>query len=138
MRQVMVVLLCGMAIVGRAGEIAAWEIEGIELADGTYDASYTLPASTTAQHVAVAELTLPLNVNESTTSGQYGFKIAVGSEETTLAGAITAGHYLQVTVTADADYLLNLSSLKMKGLKTVKAAVTGLWRWMRAFFHFEQ
>ena len=115
MKQVVIVLLCGVAVAGRADEIAAWEIAEIELDDGTYDASCTLPASTTAQHVAIAELTLSLNVNESTTSGQYGFKIAGGSGETTLAGAIAAGHYMQFTMTADADYLLNLSSLEMKG-----------------------
>ncbi|MBL7076601.1 MAG: hypothetical protein ISS31_03925 [Kiritimatiellae bacterium] len=97
--------------------VAGWEVTGIDL-DDNYSAPYTIGADTTATHVLSAEISLPYSVVRSTSTNKYGFKISGGSEQTTLGGAITAGHYIEVTMTAVDLYGFNLSSLEINGEAT--------------------
>lgn len=98
-----------------AATVAAWNIEGVELDDGAHTPPYTLGANTTAQHIASATLSLSSSVNRSTTIDQYGFKISVGNEQSTLAGAITAGHYIEIAIEVADAYYMHLSSIDLFG-----------------------
>lgn len=102
--------------------LVAWDVEGVDVADGTgideSSSPFTFTAGTRAGNISDAELTLSSAVNPSTSADQYGFKISAGDEETTLAGAITSGHYLQFTIEVASGYQVNLTSIEMNGEST--------------------
>lgn len=114
-------LFAGMLLfapcVARADILAGWDVDGVDVADGTgideSSAPYTFTAGTQHANVAEAKLTLGSGVNPSTTAGQYGFKVSDAKDS--LADAITANHYIEFTLEAEAGYVLNLSSLEMNG-----------------------
>ena len=102
-------------------ELASWDVADVELDgdpsgidDSPANSPYTF-SGTLGSNIAGGALTLSATVNRSTSVGQYGFKVSGGSEESTLGGAITAGHYLQFTVTAANGFLMNLSNIEMNG-----------------------
>lgn len=95
-----------------AVELTAWDVDGIDLDDLT--TPYTING-TTAANIASSALTLSGTVNNSTSINQSGFKIAVVDQQTSLSGAITAGHYFQFTLTASPGFVLNLTSIEMNG-----------------------
>lgn len=98
--------------------IAAWDFNGVDVADGTgLDAAgspYLMSAGTTLAGLDTAALTLG-TVNPSTAGSTYGFKISTGSESASLSEAITANHYIQFSLSATAGHLMNLSSLDLFG-----------------------
>ena len=106
-----------------ASVLAGWDVNGIDL-DGPSapnSAPYTYSASL-GSNISAADLTLSSAVNRSTTSSKYGFKVAGGNEQATLAGAISAGHYFQFTITAAPNFLMNLTSIEMNGESTGNGA----------------
>ncbi len=120
--------LLGAQSPARGAELATWDVDSVEL-DGDPSGIDDSPASspytfsgTLGTDIAEGELTLSSTVNGSTTSGQYGFKVSGGNEESTLSGAITAGHYIQFTVTAANGFLMNLSNIEMKGQSSLTGA----------------
>ncbi len=102
----------------RAEIIAAWEVSGLELDDGTHLAPFVVAAHTAATHMAMAEVSLSYSVNRSTTADKYGFKISDSYEQTSLAGAIAAGHYMEFTLATDDDYAVTLNTLEIRGEST--------------------
>lgn len=102
-------------------ELIQWDVDGVDV-----EASLTSPdfsfAGTTGTNIASGELTLSSSVNPSTSSNEYGFKITGGEEETTLAGAITAEHFLQFTMDAESGFVFNLESLEINGQSTSSGA----------------
>lgn len=76
---------------------------------------FTFSAGETQTNVQSAQLTLSSSVNPSDSTGQYGFKISGANEQTSLSGALTAGHYMDFSITAAPGFVLNLSSIEMNG-----------------------
>jgi hypothetical protein len=112
----------------RAAVLVSWDVDGVEL-DGDPSGIDDSPASspytfsgTLGTNIGGGELTLSSTVNGSTASGQYGFKVSAGNEESTLSGAITAEHFIQFTVTAANGFLMNLSNIGMKGQSSATGA----------------
>jgi len=110
-------LLC-VPIVGIADVLAGWDVAGVKLNDGSHTAPYVLVANTSAVHVVTAVISLSSNVNPTTSVDQYGFKISGVNETNSLAGAIEAGHYIEITVAAAKNHVLSLTSLEMNGEST--------------------
>jgi len=108
-------------LVSEAAPVAAWDMNGVDLDDGSHVSPYVIDANQITSHVAVAQISLSTNVNPTMTVNQYGFKISGVDEQTTLAGAILAGHYIEITLTASSTHRLNLTSLEMNG----QASATG-------------
>jgi len=77
-----------------------------------------IAAHTAALHVAGTSVSLPYTVNRSTSTNVYGFKISADYEQTTLAGAIAVGHYMEFSLVAEDHYAINLSSLEIWGEST--------------------
>lgn len=117
-----VLLLCLGLSVGFQGQapgsvVAGWDVAGVNVASGTGinedEAPYTFHAGTIGEHISVAHLRLGIGVEPSTAASQYGFKI--NDSQGTLTDAIAANHYLQVTITVQEGYLLNLDRIEMRG-----------------------
>ena len=102
--------------IASAAVLAGWDVNGIELDGSTApnSAPYTLGA-TLGTNIASADLTLSSTVNPTTTADQYGVKIFGIDEQVTLAGAITVDHYIQFTIAASTNFILNLTSIEMNG-----------------------
>ncbi|RKX37306.1 MAG: hypothetical protein DRP64_17380 [Verrucomicrobia bacterium] len=122
-----VVVVGILAVVGgvRAGVVAGWNVDGVELDVGTGldapGAPYTFSATTSETGRISAQLTLGVGVTPSTSINQYGFKIAGSDETNSLAGAIASDHYMEFSLTIAGGCELNLDSIEMKG----QAAGTG-------------
>lgn len=103
--------------------LATWDVSGIELDGATAPNSspYTFGAVLDSG-VASANLTLSTTVNPTTSSDQYGFKISSANAQTSLSGAISAGHYFEFTITANANTVLNLSSIELVGQSSATGA----------------
>lgn len=99
----------------QAADIASWDIDGVDLDDGTFDASFTLSADARDASLSAAELRLGAGVNPSTTAGQYGFKVSSSEEQTTLAEAIANDHYIEFFFTAATGYEVDLNSITFLG-----------------------
>ena len=116
-----VVVVGMLAVVGgvRAGVVAGWNVDGVELDVGAgLDAPgvpYIFSATTSETGRVSAWLTLGDGVNPSTSANQYGFKIAADAGTNSLAGAIASNHYLEFSLTVAGGYELNLDSIEMKG-----------------------
>ncbi len=95
--------------------LASWDFNGTDLDNLDPNNQYTLAAGTTETEISEATLTLGPGVRPATATGQYGFKIATADSQTSLAGAIANGHYIELTLNAANGTLLNLSSLEFNG-----------------------
>lgn len=113
-RVIALMMLAGAT--AQADVLSAWDVDGIDVADGkgidTSVAPYTFSASLLGSNVDDARLSLG-SVNPTTSNDQYGMKIS--ADQTSLAGAIDNDHYIQFTVTAASGYRLNLASIEMNG-----------------------
>lgn len=116
------VVLVGMvALAGgiQAGVLAGWNINGVDVNDGTgldaVGAPYAFSATTSETTQVTAQLTLGAGVNPSTSANQYGFKISAADATNSLAGAIASDHYLEFALTVSSGYALNLDSIEMNG-----------------------
>ncbi|TWT65276.1 hypothetical protein [Allorhodopirellula solitaria] len=105
--------------------IASWDFDGIDMNTGggidesTSPFSFTAP--TTAPHVS-GVLRIGSSLNPSTAGSRYGFKVLVGDSQTSLAGAINAGHFIDFTVTAAQGFQMNLDSLAFVGQTTANGS----------------
>ena len=100
----------------QADILSAWDISGIELDAAPFGSSpYTFSATTLDSNVNSSALSLSSTVNPSTSASQYGFKVSGGSETASLASAITAGHFLEFSITAASGFVLNLTSIEILG-----------------------
>ena len=101
--------------------LAGWDLAGdptgVDLDDGTYNSSFSLPAGTLAANLDGAALTLSSSVNPTTTPSQYGFKVSGGDAQgaATLATAIEDGNYLEFTLSASSGYVFTVTSIEMNG-----------------------
>lgn len=115
------VILGILAIVasGEAAIVAGWDVNGVDVGDGTGldapGAPYAFSATTSETTYVTAQLTLGEEVNPSTSSGQFGFKIPSAEATNTLAGAIASDHYIDFTLSVSSGYALNLGSIEMNG-----------------------
>lgn len=111
---------------GTAAVLAGWDVNGIDLDGATAPNSqpYTYGA-TLAANITSGNLTLSTTVNPSTAIDKYGFKITGGEEQTSMAGALSAGHYFQFTINAAPNFSLNLTSIEMHAEATGTGANTG-------------
>lgn len=119
-----VLLIAGLLIAGTCASgqsLGAWDFDGIDLDNLDPADQYALAAGTTANGIDQASLRLGNGVSHSTASGQYGFRVANAVAQTSLAGAIAGGHYLEFTLSAETGSTLNLSSLEFNG----QSAATG-------------
>jgi hypothetical protein len=108
---------------GTRGEVVAgWDVNGIDVADGTgletNIAPYAFMATTGDTGRVTARLTLGDGVNPSTSANQYGFKIASSEGTNTLAGAIAGNHSMEFSLAVAAGYQLNLDAIEMNGQAT--------------------
>ena len=112
-------LLFHLVSVVSGAVLAGWDMTGVDLDDGVGVVSnippYTMNATTTAVAHVDAWLDLGFGVNPTTTAGQYGFKISGADETNTLAGAISSGHYIEISVSIDDGYALSLDSIEIWG-----------------------
>lgn len=120
MKRLTVVLgILAVAASGQAAIVAGWEVDGVDVGDGTGldapGAPYIFSATTSETAHVTAQLTLGAGVNPSTSSGQYGFKIPAAEATDSLAGAIAAEHYIEFTLSITNGYGLNLDSIEMNG-----------------------
>ncbi len=111
---ILAVPVLSLLTVARAEIVAGWDVDGVELDEG-YSAPYTLAAHTTATHIASASISLSSHVTNTLSADQYGFKIPTEASQTSLAGAISNGHYMAVELTAAEPYGINLGSLEING-----------------------
>lgn len=123
------VFSCGLFMATQqasADLLAGWDVDGVDVDDGTGidegTSPYTFTASTIGANIGTAELRLSADVNPSTASDQYGFGVSGADEQTTLAGAISANHYWEFTLTAESGFFLNLESISMNGDATSTGA----------------
>ncbi len=101
-----------------ADVLVAWDVNGVDVADGTgVDNSafpYTKTATTLRTNVSEGTLALgfdaPSGVND-----MYGFKFSASTHQDSLAGAISNDHYIQFTLAAEVGYRFDLSSIEMNG-----------------------
>jgi hypothetical protein len=101
---------------GRAAILASWDINGVDVADGTGIDQNVSPyafSTTGVTGIQDARLQLSSSVNPTTSADQYGVKVS--TNETSLADAITAGHYFEISITVAAGYTMNLTSIEMVG-----------------------
>ncbi len=109
-----------------ADVLSGWDLAGVDVADGTGidsgSSPYPFTSTNTGANVGSAVLSLSASVNPSTSNDKYGFKVSAGDEETTLSGAISAGHYFEFTISAASGYLLNLTDIEMNGEATSTGA----------------
>lgn len=105
------------AFVAQAAVVASWDVNGVDVADGTgIDQSvspYAFTSPSLVTGISDAKLQLSPSVNPTTAASQYGAK--VGSTEVSLANAITANHYIEMSISVAGGYQLNLSSIEMNG-----------------------
>lgn len=101
----------------QADIIAAWDVNGIDVAGGTgIDegvAPFRFTAPTQDTNISDAKLSLGSGVNPSTSASQYGFKIS--SAQTTLAGAISNDHYFEFNIEITSGFQLDLDNITMNG-----------------------
>jgi hypothetical protein len=105
-----------LPLTSSADIVAAWDVAGIDL--DLHATPFSIAADTNALALATATISLSTNVNQSTSTNKYGFKITGGEEQTTLAGAITAGHYMEIALVAETGYHMSLSNILMYGEST--------------------
>lgn len=123
MKKLMLILLVFVvaAAPALAEELAVWDVNGVDVADGTkIDESvspYAFTAGKLGSNVSDAKLTLSDNVSPSTVASRYGLKILSENDpkSTSLLEAISNNHYMQFTVSAFEGYRLNFSSIQMSG-----------------------
>lgn len=119
MKTVVFVVGVLVAVGVQAGVVAGWDVNGIDVNDGiglaTNLAPYVFSATTNETPHVTSELTLGDGVNPSTSINQYGFKIGTADKTTSLAEAITSDHYMEFSLSIDAGYALNLSSIEING-----------------------
>jgi hypothetical protein len=129
MKKTVFFLLMIGAGLASADIIASWEISGVDVDTGTgideAVSPYAFTSTSIVTGIEVAKLQLSSAVNPSTTASQYGCKVS--TTETSLANAITAGHYIEISISVTNGYKLNLSSIEMNG----QASSTG---WSDAAF----
>jgi hypothetical protein len=107
---------------GNADLLAGWEIENVVVDDVSAGAPYVWAATASDTAHVQAWLSLGAGVNPSTTASQYGFKVGGDDAQTSLAGAIAANHYMEISLVAEAGYELDLMSLEMNGESTGSGA----------------
>ena len=120
------ILLCtGLLFAGTSApalSLAVWDFNGIDLDDLNPASRYELSAGSTTVGIAQAALRLGSGVTHSTGAGQYGFKVANTDAQTSLAGAIAKGHYIEFSLTAAAGTTLHLDSLTFNGQSAASGA----------------
>ena len=103
-----------------ADVLASWDVDGIDVADGTgIDegiSPYAFTSPSIVMGIDAAKLQLSSTVNPSTTASQYGSKVS--TTEVSLANAISAGHYIEISISLATGYELDLSNIEMKGQAT--------------------
>lgn len=100
----------------QSATLVAWNVDGLDVADDLLAGDhYAFAATSTALNVESTNLTLGSGLIPSDTAGQYGFKVPTIEETTSLADAISAGHFFQFEVQASPGYLLDLTKLEMNG-----------------------
>lgn len=112
-------LMLGISAQGQT--LSTWDFDGIDLDNLDPANQYKLSAGTTANGIDQADLSLAAGVTHSTASGQYGFRVANAEAQSSLAGAIASGHYLEFTLSAEPGNTLSLTSLEFNG----QSAATG-------------
>jgi hypothetical protein len=120
MKWITACLIClALTSLCHADVIAAWDVDGVDVGDGTgIDegvSPYRFTSPSTDANISLAQLSLGSGVNPSTSAGQYGFKVASANAQTTLAGAIANDHYIQFSLSIEPGFLLNLTSIEMDG-----------------------
>lgn len=100
-----------------ADAVASWDVNGVDVADGTgideSSSPYAFTSSSTATGIQTAKLQLSSSVNPSTAADTYGAKVS--SFASSLAQAITFDHYIQISVTVASGYELDLNNIEMYG-----------------------
>lgn len=97
-----------------ASLIVAWDVNGIDV-DAAFPTAPHSFAATSADANATGALTLGSGTTPSTSVDQYGFKVPGASAQTTLAGAISNNHYVEISVNIAAGYCLNLNNISFNG-----------------------
>lgn len=116
------VVLLSCTTTAQSAIIAAWDVDGVDVADGTLIdtgvSPYTFSATTELNAFVNGELSLGSGVTPSTTGNRYGFKVSGANTQTTLAGAIAEEHYFQFAITVDSGFALNLTSIDLDAQST--------------------
>ncbi|MGB0373227.1 MAG: hypothetical protein ACPGN3_18000 [Opitutales bacterium] len=116
-------ILCILSIASGTGlfgqsTLASWDLSGVDVADLPGGSPYALDAGSLGTDIDSAFLSLSSSVNPSTSAGQYGFKVSGVDETTDLAGAIAAGHYIEFSITPEAGYSIDFTSIDFLGEST--------------------
>jgi len=105
-------------MMGFANILAAWDVDGVDVAEGTGvdtpSFPYTRNAATLGVNISEGRLSLGTNL-PSTSTGMYGFRFSAATHQSSLLGAIEKNHCIQFTMTAKAGYRFDLSSIAMNG-----------------------
>jgi len=98
-------------------QLASWNVNGVDVADGTGIDENVSPYSFTSlsllTHITDAKLSLSASVNPTTTASQYGCKVS--TYPTSLSEAIAAEHYIQISITVERGYYINFTDIEMDG-----------------------
>ncbi len=111
--------LCAGAGFSWADVLASWDVNGVDVADGTgIDegvSPYRFTSPNLLANVSDAKLSLG-SVNPSEASHTYGFMLS--SNQSTLADAIGANDYIEISISVASGFQMNFSSFEMNGEST--------------------
>lgn len=117
MKKIIFLLIMIGAGFASADVVVSWDVNGIDVADGTgideAVSPYAFTSSSAVTGIADAKLQLSSALNPSTSASQYGGKVS--TTEASLAAAIAAGHYIEISISVASGYELSLSSIEMSG-----------------------
>lgn len=114
---IIIAALFAVAAMASAAVVVSWDVNGVDVADGTGIDQSVQPYAFTSPNlitgISTARLLLTPTVNPSTSADQYGAKVS--STETSLADAISAGHYIEISLSVAGGYEIDLTSIEMNG-----------------------
>ncbi|MFT6861618.1 MAG: hypothetical protein ACJAVK_000170 [Akkermansiaceae bacterium] len=106
-----------------ADVLAGWNVDTVNVArDLSPENNHAFESTTTSSNIAGATLSLSSTLTPSDANDSYGFKINVADQQTSLAGAISAKHFIEFNISASPGYQLDLTSLEMNGQSTATGA----------------
>lgn len=113
-----ILLIAAFPIIGNSAILGAWDVDGVDVADGIgvndTEFPYTLNANSSVAHVVGGALTLGFD-SPSGAVGLFGFKFSSGTHQSSITNAIAMDNHIQFSLTAESGYSLNLSSLELNG-----------------------
>ena len=118
-----------LAVTSYSQVLISWDVSGVDL-DTIYASSPHTFNGTLGTNIGGGALTLSTTILHSTGSNEYGYKVSSDSahvlagtdKQTTLAGAITADHYIQFTLEAADGYTFSISSIDLRLTSTGSAS----------------